>query len=538
MSGSPPKSPQRTIKISSVGGVHVKRDGIKLKGLMKKLAFESKGLKKKLKKLTNSSEKNLIEKIPELPKEEMDALIQLLHAFTTRHQSHHRPIALVSSGGTATDLEVHAVRYLDNFSTGQRGAISVEEFLKRGYAVIHLWREGSAAPYSRVLSKLLGAKQANHGLSFDALGKLFQGQQYDGESEEEMEMEMENDHAKNLDPWLTSTKTKKEGLKVKHEDTESAGTNSRMNLTKKILNSTILQTKLRERSNVVKEGMLLTVPFRTLEQYLAKLKLCSESIDDCQSLGLIYLTAAVSDFYIPKSEKAVHKIQSRDYGLESKGGKEVNSGSSIKMDPNTNCLHLKLSPVPKMLSLIRNDFAPNAFCVSFKLETDQHILIEKARLAIKKYDVHMVIGNVLESRYEKVWILQNRGIYVTGDEDGEGIDPQAEEVSRNDSSKSSVDELEDAMISNVVEKHFEYIANHYIEDDDDNEESGVLPRTALMAGAEAAARHNAYLREKKLQLQNELYWKRVRDVTMGIAGHAIGMYFTFVASSALQKRMR
>jgi len=490
-----------------------------------------------------SSNPNLLEQIPELSNEEMDGLVPLLQAFTTRHQSHHRPIALVTSGGTATDLEVHAVRYLDNFSTGQRGSISVEEFLKRGYAVIHLWREGSASPYSRVLSKLLGAQQANHGLSFDAIGKLFQGQQYDDEAEED-EMESENDHSKNhLDPWLTSTKSKKKmRFDAKVEDNEITGTNNRMNLTKKILNSTILQTKLRERSNVVKEGMILTVPFRTVEQYLAKLKLCSEAIDDCQSLGLIYLTAAVSDFYIPKSEKAEHKIQSRDYGLEKKvDNKQVpksNVATSIRMDPDTNCLHLKLSPVPKMLSLIRDDLAPNAFCVSFKLETDKNILIEKARLAIKKYDVHMVIGNVLESRYEKVWILQKRGVDVTGDEGCEGSELQIKEISRNDASTSSMDELEDAMISYVVEKHFEYIANHYLEADNINEESGVLPRTALMAGAEAAARHNMYLREKKRQLQNELYWKRVRDVTMGIAGHAIGMYFTFVASSALQKRMR
>lgn len=526
------RSPQRAIKISSVGD-HVKRgDGIKWRGLMQKLAFESKGLRKRMKKLSNGS---IHDQIPELSKEEFDRLEPLLRAFTTRHQSHHRPIVLVSSGGTATDLEVHAVRYLDNFSTGQRGAISVEEFLKRGYAVIHLWREGSAAPYSRVLSKLLGAKQANHGLSFDALGKLFQGQQLDGESEEDVDMETEK--SKNSDPWLTSTKTEKNArLNVDDESTESSGTGSRMNLTKHILNSTMLQTKLRERSDVVKEGLLLTVPFRTVEEYLEKLKVCSQSINDCQSLGLIYLTAAVSDFYIPKNEKSEHKIQSRDYGLEARGGEMSHSGS-ISMDPATNCLHVKLSPVPKMLSLIREDFAPNAFCVSFKLETDKDILLEKAQIAIKKYDMHMVIGNVLESRYDKVWILQNRSIYVTDDQGVEGNDFQVEEVSRNNASPS-IDELEESMISHVVEKHFEYIANHYLESDDDSDESGVLPRTALMAGAEAATRHNSYLKEKKRQLQSELYWKRARDVTLGMIGNAIGMYLTFVASSALQKRMR
>jgi len=87
--------------------------------------------------------------IQPLSPSELSQLQPLLDAFTTRHQSHHRPIVLVTSGGTATDLEVNSVRFLDNFSTGLRGAVSAEQFLRRGYAVIHLWREGSAAPYTR-----------------------------------------------------------------------------------------------------------------------------------------------------------------------------------------------------------------------------------------------------------------------------------------------------------------------------------------------------------------------------------------------------
>ena len=91
-----------------------------------------------------------------LPPAELSQIQPLLQAFCIRHQSHHRPIALVTSGGTATDLEVNSVRFLDNFSTGLRGAVSAEQFLRRGYAVIHLWREGSAAPYTRTLSAALG----------------------------------------------------------------------------------------------------------------------------------------------------------------------------------------------------------------------------------------------------------------------------------------------------------------------------------------------------------------------------------------------
>ena len=43
--------------------------------------------------------------------------------------------------------------------------------------------------------------------------------------------------------------------------------------------------------------------------------------------------------------------------------------------------------------------------MSFKLETDSTILRQKSVLAMEKSDVHMVIGNVLATRYEKVFIL-------------------------------------------------------------------------------------------------------------------------------------
>jgi hypothetical protein len=123
------------------------------------------------------------------------------------------------------------------------------------------------------------------------------------------------------------------------------------------------------------------------------------------------------------------------------------------------------------------------------------------------------------------------------------------------------DELEDNIISHIVEKHFEYIANHFLiskdssnvndihDIDDDGElesvaragEGGkkyVLPHTALMTGAEASARHNACMRKKKETMQKALYWKRLRDVSMNIAGHALGCYLTFTLSSAVQNYMQ
>ena len=550
--------------------------------LKQKLANQRRGLKKKI--ICNVTKRNLTSQIPHLKPEEETHWATLLHAFTTRHQSHHRPLALVSSGGTATDLEVNAVRMLDNFSTGMRGAVSVEQFLKRGYAVIHLQRCGSASPYSRVLGELLGCRAGNHGLGFEALGRLFEGQ---ASPEEEEELKRLAQNQKSVggkdeeDPWLTSshmpprnkTSTQKE-TESKEEDSdedynaatllpENIPRKNRMNLNNHILNSTILESKLRERAQVVQDGLLLTVPFRTVEEYLAKLKLCTEAMEDCQSMGLIYLTAAVSDFYIPKAKRALHKIQSRNYDLENGNGggstpsnavsrneKEDTISETSGKDASTaelkdsGELTLTLHPVPKVIPLIREAWAPHAFCVTFKLETDKAILYDKAKIAMKRYNVHLVIGNILATRHEQVWLVEKEDPPIDSTTSNTENDSNSDnytmmEISRASSETKTLDELEDAMISEVVQKHFEYIASHYIDDYDySGDARSNVPRTALMAGAEAAARHNAYLMEKRTKLQKELQWKRVRDMALSAAGHLLGMFLSYSFSSALHKRMK
>ena len=63
------------------------------------------------------------------------------------------PIAIVTSGGTKVPLEKNMVRFLDNFSRGERGASSVESFLLKGYRVLFLYRDGSFYPFTRSLRK-------------------------------------------------------------------------------------------------------------------------------------------------------------------------------------------------------------------------------------------------------------------------------------------------------------------------------------------------------------------------------------------------
>ncbi|XP_054995158.1 phosphopantothenate--cysteine ligase isoform X2 [Sorex araneus] len=61
--------------------------------------------------------------------------------------------------------------------------------------------------------------------------------------------------------------------------------------------------------------------------------------------------------------------------------------------------------VPKMLSPLVKDWAPKAFVISFKLETDPSIVIDRARNALDVYRHQVVVANILESRRSFVVIV-------------------------------------------------------------------------------------------------------------------------------------
>uniref|UniRef100_A0A915ENV4 DNA/pantothenate metabolism flavoprotein C-terminal domain-containing protein n=1 Tax=Ditylenchus dipsaci TaxID=166011 RepID=A0A915ENV4_9BILA len=89
------------------------------------------------------------------------------------------------------------------------------------------------------------------------------------------------------------------------------------------------------------------------------------------SRALIYLAAAVSDFYIREEMLPTHKIQSGNGELQ-----------------------LTLSLVPKFLERLVSKVVPNAYVVSFKLETNDEILISKSKKALEKYGHQVVIGKL------------------------------------------------------------------------------------------------------------------------------------------------
>lgn len=132
--------------------------------------------------------------------------------------------------------------------------------------------------------------------------------------------------------------------------------------------------------------MLLEVDFITLFEYFSVLDYSCKAIDRLGQNCLVYLAAAVSDFYLPKSQMSVHKIQSSEH----------------------NSLQLDLKPVPKLLGLLRSQWCPQAFVVSFKLETDTNLLMGKSLQALDKYRHNCVVGNILEERKAKVVVIDSK----------------------------------------------------------------------------------------------------------------------------------
>ncbi|KAI3501697.1 hypothetical protein L1887_29657 [Cichorium endivia] len=233
-----------------------------------------------------------------------------------------RRVVCVTSGGTTVPLEQRCVRYIDNFSSGHRGATSTEYFLKSGYSVIFLYRRGTCQPYCRALPD-------------DPLLECF---------------EFTNDSC----------------IQVQESHSEA------------------VKRAISEHHATVSGGFLLKLPFTTIFEYLQILRLIATSMKIIGANGMFYLAAAVSDFYVPWESMAVHKIQSASGPLD-----------------------MRLAQVPKMLSILRKEWAPTAFYVSFKLETDKEILLEKADTSLKRYKMHAVVANELSTRKELVILVTN-----------------------------------------------------------------------------------------------------------------------------------
>ncbi|CAN0335771.1 unnamed protein product, partial [Ectocarpus sp. 4 AP-2014] len=132
----------------------------------------------------------------------------------------------------------------------------------------------------------------------------------------------------------------------------------------------------------------------SLEEYLWCLRMVSRCMDRMGRHGMLFLAAAVSDFHIPS-----HKL--REHKIDSSRGVQGDAASGLT---------LHLDEVPKCLGMIGKEWAPDCFRVSFKLETDLDRLLPKARAALKRYGMHVVVGNELHSRYDKVELIFPDGV--------------------------------------------------------------------------------------------------------------------------------
>ena len=76
-----------------------------------------------------------------------------------------------------------------------------------------------------------------------------------------------------------------------------------------------------------------------------------------------------------------------------------------KIQSSIGALDIHLDGVPKMLGQLK-EWAPSLFSISFKLETDDAILLKKARGAIAKYGMGCVVANILHTRYDRITLVR------------------------------------------------------------------------------------------------------------------------------------
>ncbi|RYP55962.1 hypothetical protein DL769_010004 [Monosporascus sp. CRB-8-3] len=363
--------------------------------------------------------------------------IAAAEAFIQQHAAENRRVVLITSGGTTVPLEKNTVRFIDNFSAGTRGATSAEYFLESGYAVIFLHRQFSLLPYSRHYSHSTDC-------FLDFLREAPSGEGEGGQSR-----------------VVANPAHQAKMLRV-----------------------------LRKYNAAKQRNMLLMLPFVTITDYLHELRAVAQLMRPLGPNGLLYLAAAVSDFFVPPDRMAEHKIQSTD-ATDSLGRKKkqqqqgpttitrepraapppppppaaaeddaeeeaFDNFDSSPAVPRSKRLIIDLDPVPKFLKNLVDGWAPEGMIVSFKLETDPGILVHKARYSLDRYQHHLVIGNLLTTRkWEVVFVSpgeRDRWIRVPGarrkrthagvgemvggaaERDGDDGDAAAETDARNDRS--------------------------------------------------------------------------------------------------------
>jgi phosphopantothenate-cysteine ligase len=276
--------------------------------------------------------------------------LSLAKAFIQRHSENGKRVVLVTSGGTTVPLENQTVRYIDNFSAGTRGACSAEYFLEAGYAVIFLHRQFSLLPYSRHYSH----------------------------------------NTRSFLDYMVEESDGHIAVGPEHQDG--------------------MLGVFRKYMKAKKQNTLLILSFVTITEYLWELREVAKLMHPLGSNALFYLAAAVSDFFVPADRMVEHKIQSSEEFSKHNATPANGDARPPAARTEGRSLIIDLEPVPKFLKALVDGWAPEAIIVSFKLETDPSILVDKAQHALQKYQHHLVIGNLLNTRkWEVVFVSGSEG---------------------------------------------------------------------------------------------------------------------------------
>ena len=120
-------------------------------------------------------------------------------------------------------------------------------------------------------------------------------------------------------------------------------------------------------------------------------------------------------------------------------------------------LQLELSQVPKMLRKLTLEWAPNSYVISFKLETDEEILFDKAWKAICNYRVNLVVANLLHTRTNVCYLIYDQKIVSTNISKHEEMISSDHHRNINNRSVEIVNKeqaiIETMLVAKVIEKH-------------------------------------------------------------------------------------
>jgi len=354
------------------------------------------------------------------------------------------------------------------YPSGTRGATSAEYFLKAGYAVIFMHRQFSLQPFSRHYSH-----STNPFLDF---------------------LDIEET------PSTTTTTTTTTPMDSE-QGSPATTTTPRISVTPNEHDA--LLGVLAAYKKVHALGLLHTLTFVTVDDYLWLLRAVSKEMSVLNRRALFYLAAAVSDFFLPR-QKLV-RCYSLFFVFFCPVSRALNDfnwplQSEHKIQSGKGSLHIEMDQVPKILKPMVDEWTPGGFVVSFKvgppfsfrpltslisffflfclkkkqLETDQALLIPKARQALERYGHQVVIGNDLHRRKFEVVFVSKKPLPSLPP----GIEQTSEAVGRAAELSNSfhemwlridiqetlhpgfpVKEIEEDIVLELVKRHGEWVDN-------------------------------------------------------------------------------